>query len=215
MKEAMIFGSTGLVGHEVVRQLQSHSGYRIKTFTRRPSQPVSRVTNHVIDFTAPDSYAHLLTGDCLFCCLGSTIRKAGSREAFRAIDYGLVLNLARIAAENKVKHLLVISSIGADASSGNFYLRTKGEMEHGLQQLPFQRLSILRPSVLTGPRKEFRLGEKTGIVLATLISPLLMGRLKKYRPIHAAVVAKAMIRLSESENTQMVYESDVLQALGK
>ena len=211
----MIFGSTGLVGQEVLQQLQSNSGNRIKTFTRRPSQPVSRVTNHVIDFTAPDRYEHLVTGDSLFCCLGSTIRKAGSREAFRAIDYGLVLSLALIAAKNKVKHMLVISSIGADASSGNFYLRTKGEMERDLQQLPFHRLSILRPSILTGPRKEFRLGEKTGIALATLISPLLTGRLKKYRPIHAAVVAKAMIRLSESDNTQMIYESDALQALVK
>lgn len=215
MKQALIFGSTGLIGNEVLQLLLQDSAYHISTFTRKAAQSSNKVTNHVINFNRLEESAQLITGDVLFCCLGTTIRKAGSRAAFREIDYELVLKIARIAVRNGVARMLVISSVGADANSGNFYLKTKGEMERDLQLLPFQHIKILRPSILTGQRKEFRLGEKVGIGFATLLAPLMMGSLSKYRPIKAETVARAMIALASDDSPQIVYESDALQLAGK
>ena len=215
MKQALIFGSTGLIGNEVLQILLQDSAYHISTFTRKAAQSSNKVTNHVINFNRPEESARLITGDVLFCCLGTTIRKAGSRAAFREIDYELVLKIARIAVRNGVARMLVISSVGADANSGNFYLKTKGEMERDLQLLPFQHIKILRPSILTGKRKEFRLGEKVAIGFATLLAPLMMGNLSKYRPIKAETVARAMIALASDDSLQIVYESDALQLAGK
>ncbi len=215
MKQALIFGSTGLIGNKVLQLLQKNPAYKIVTFTRQASQQADAITNYVIDFKKPEEAANLITGDVLFCCLGTTIRKAGSQAAFRAIDYELVLKIARIAVQQGVTRILVVSSIGADAQSGNFYLQTKGEMERDLQLLPFQRIKILRPSILTGQRKEFRLGEKVGIFFATVVAQFMTGNLRKYRPISAETVARAMIALADDEREQVVYESDALQLAGR
>ena len=215
MKQALIFGSTGLIGNEVLQLLLADSAYHISTFTRQAAQSSNKVTNHVINFNRLEESAKLISGDVLFCCLGTTIKKAGSQASFRDIDYELVLKIAHIALHNGVARMLVISSVGADANSGNFYLKTKGEMERDLQLLPFQRIKILRPSILTGQRKEFRLGEKVGIGFATLFAPLMIGNLRKYRLIKAETVARAMIALASDDSPQIVYESDALQLAGK
>ena len=215
MKQALIFGSTGLIGNEVLQLLLADSAYHISTFTRQAAQSSNKVTNHVINFNRLEESAKLISGDVLFCCLGTTIKKAGSQASFRDIDYELVLKIAHIALHNGVARMLVISSVGADANSGNFYLKTKGEMERDLQLLPFQHIKILRPSILTGKRKEFRLGEKVGIGFATLFAPLMIGNLRKYRPIKAETVARAMIALASDDSPQIVYESDALQLAGK
>ncbi|MBA2422827.1 MAG: NAD(P)H-binding protein [Chitinophagales bacterium] len=218
MKTILLFGSTGLIGGELLRLLLEDSNAMVKAFLRRPiviTNIPPHFTQHVVDFNRIEEWKNLLAGDELYCCLGTTIRKAGSRAAFRAVDYELVLQIANRALVNGVKKFIVISSLGADAGSSNFYLRTKGEMERDVQQLLFQKIRILRPSVLTGNRDEFRLGEKVGIGVASVLSPLMVGRLKKYKPISATSVARAMITLAGTEDVQVVYESDELQMMGK
>lgn len=218
MKTILLFGGTGLIGGELLRLLLEDGNVMVKAFLRRPrvlKNMPPHFIQHVVDFNRIEEWKNLVAGDELYCCLGTTIRKAGSRASFRAVDYELVLQIANRALVNGVKKFIVISSLGSDAGSSNFYLRTKGEMERDVQQLPFQKIKILRPSVLTGNRDEFRLGEKVGIGVASLLSPLMVGKLKKYKPISATSVARAMIILADREDVQVVYESDELQMLGK
>ena len=152
--------------------------------------------------------------DTVYCCLGTTIKKVKTKSAFKAVDFDLPITLASIAKEKGVKKFIVLSSLGADADSKNFYLRTKGEMEHEVAKFQFQKVAFLRPSVLIGSRKEFRLGERLMIMLLILITPLLRGKLKKYRPIRAEAVAKAMIHIAQSLNNNKVYQSEELVWLG-
>lgn len=216
-KTAPLFGASGLVGSFVLKELlkdESFSG--IHVFSRKKSvadQP--KITEHIIDFNSLENYSDLIKGDVLFCCLGTTIRKAGSQEAFRKVDFNLPVQLAQIASGNKVKKFIVISSLGADAKSSNFYLRTKGEMENEIQKYKFQQISILRPSMLLGARQEFRFGELIGKGVIQITGPLLFGKLKKYRGIHAATVAKAMIKIAKENTDKIVFESDELQKIGR
>lgn len=217
MKKILLFGGTGLIGGELLQLLLQDPELHVVAFSRQPIEvkhSAAAFTNLLVNFDTIEEVATSITGDVLFCCLGTTIRKAKSQAAFKNIDHTLVLRIGRIAAANHVKKFLVISSIGANAASSNFYLKTKGEMEHDLQALPFDQLTILRPSVLTGKRKEFRFLERTGIAIASFISPLMIGSLQKYRPIAAHTVAKAMIRLSEQDEGYNIYESSTIQEAG-
>lgn len=217
MKKIILFGATGLIGNELLKLLLSNTGYQVTAFRRHPivadRQPTTFV-NEVIQFENLEEQSSRISGDVVICCLGTTIKKAKTKENFRKVDHDLVLKVASIAAANGVKSFMVISSIGADPTSRNFYLKTKGEMERDIQALAFERIWILRPSMLTGNRKEFRLGEKTGIALAKVMNPLLIGPLKKYRPIAAETVAKAMLALLNTEHDQKIYSSVALQQLG-
>jgi uncharacterized protein YbjT (DUF2867 family) len=138
------------------------------------------------------------------------LKKAGSQEAFAKVDLEYPLSIAKIAKENGAKHFLLMSSLGANAASGNFYLKTKGTLENNLRDLHFDSLSIFRPSILLGPRNEFRLGEKIGIFFMRLFSFLLLGSLKKYRPIHVKQVAHAMAKAGQDgeKKGMRVWESD-------
>jgi uncharacterized protein YbjT (DUF2867 family) len=218
MKNILLFGGTGLIGGEVLRMLPEDNSITINAFLRRPTTLLKTspyFIPHVVDFNRIEEWHNEIAGDVLFCCLGTTLRKAGSKEVFRQVDYELVVKIAKAASENGVKKFIVISSLGADASSANFYLKTKGEMERDVQQLSFQQIKILRPSILIGNRTEIRLGEKAGILLASVLSPLMLSRLKKYKPISATVVAKAMIMLSGSDSSQVIYESNELRMLSQ
>ncbi|HSX70792.1 MAG TPA: oxidoreductase, partial [Pseudomonas sp.] len=147
--------------------------------------------------------------DAAFCCLGTTIKQAGSQEAFRAVDHDLVLAFARRARELGARHFLVVSAMGANAQSSVFYNRVKGEVEEALKAMDWPQLTIARPSLLLGPRREFRLGER-------LAAPLLRWIPGRYRGIEAAVLARAMWRLAleESDGVRVV-ESDQLRRLGR
>ncbi len=218
MKKILLFGSTGLIGDALLRQLLARPELQVIAFSRKPIElphAEAAFINHVINFDNLEDHARYMVWDVLFCCLGTTMRKAKTQAAFRKTDYELVLRIAKIATDNHVKKLLVISSVGANAASNNFYLKTKGEMEDDLQALPIDQLTILRPSILTGKRKEFRLSERAGIALASLISPLMAGGLSKYKPIAATTVAKAMIRLSEQITDRVIYESSDLQQIAQ
>lgn len=214
---ALLFGGTGLIGKELMKRLFEDWHYNeLKVFVRK-----KMVIKHLhvdmlqIDFDALDDATALINGDDCFCALGTTMRKAGSREAFRKVDYEYVLNIARIAQQNGVKRFVVVSSIGADPASSNFYLKTKGEMEQALQKLSFEQLIIVRPSILMGKRSEFRFGERVGILFARILSPFMIGPIKKYRPIKARTVARAMIKLANSTPTKTIYQSHELKELAK
>lgn len=214
---AIVFGASGLTGRFVTEHLISDTRYdEIKLFVRKELKIPSGKIKQVL-FSADNlkEIEDQVTGDHLYCCLGTTIKKAGSKEVFFNIDHNLVEKIAKIAVANKVKSFVVISSIGANDRSRNFYLNTKGKMEESVKTFTFPNLSILRPSMLMGMRSETRAMENIGKLVGKIISPLMIGRLRKYRPIHASTVAKAMINLANKPKGCFVVESEELETLGR
>lgn len=216
MKTAIVLGATGLTGSHLVEILLKSSEYEnIIVFVRKELNIKNRkLTQYIIDFENIDYYQDLIRCDDMFCCLGTTIKKAGSQENFKKVDYDYPVHFARIAKQNGTAHFLMISSIGANAKSSNFYLRTKGEVEEVIKGIQFESTSIFRPSILVGDRKEFRLGEKIGTFFARIMSVFMLGKLRKYRPVKATQVAQAMYRVAQSQKSgATVYESDAIQKL--
>ncbi len=216
-RTAIIVGATGLVGNALLIMLLSDiSIKKVIVFSRRPLD-LKDAKLEVVE-TDFDNYKPLAKyfqeADVLFCCIGTTIKVAGSKEAFRKVDFEIPVKLAELSSKNGIKSFIVISSLGADFDSRNFYLKTKGEMEQEVAKFKFVKLAFVRPSMLLGPRKEFRLGERIGQFAMTLFTPLLVGIFKKFRPIHETVVAKAMIQISNSASNQKIYESAELDWLG-
>ena len=219
MATALIAGASGLIGSHLLEQLLESSEYgRVIAVGRRPLERVHpKLVPVVADFAALDKTTVDLRCDDAFCCLGSTIKRAGSAENFRAVDHGAVLALAWAARRNGAARFFLVSSLGADASSRFLYNRVKGETEEALQVLGFSTLGIFRPSLLLGSRREFRPGERISAVILWLAEPLLLGRLRPYRAIQAEVVARAMLRCSFGRQGQgvLVYRSDEIQDLGE
>ena len=216
MKTAIIIGSTGLTGGYLLAELAANPTYsKIIIIVRKASQQSNpKIEELVVDFNKLSDFKNKIIGDDVYCTIGTTIKKAGSREAFAKVDLEYPLSIAKIAKENGAKHFLLMSSIGANAASGNFYLKTKGALENNLRDLNFDSLSIFRPSILLGPRSEFRLGEKIGILFMRLFSFLLLGGLKKYRPIHVKQVAHAMAKAGQDgEKGLKIFESDKMQII--
>lgn len=182
-----------MVGSEVLNLLLTDDRYsKVKVFHRRStgiSHP--KLEEHVIDFDAMDDWKHLLTGDELYSALGTTIRKAGSQERQYTIDFTYQYETAKAAAENGIKKYSLVSSAGADFKSRVFYSRLKGELDEAVRELPFDVITILRPSILDGKRSEHRPGESIGMFFARIFTKL--PGLKKYRPIPGKTVAQAMI----------------------
>lgn len=215
-KTALVFGGSGLVGSELVRQLCDFSDYKeVICIHRKPQNfKYSNCKEIISDFSNPEGLLQGIQADEVFCCLGTTIKKAGSKENFTKVDYDLPLAIGRACVKNGVKHYVIISSVGADPKSGNFYLRTKGTMEQEVLKLSLPQVTIVRPSMLLGNRKEFRFGEQAGKMLMNIIQPLMFGSLKRYRPIQASVVASAMIIIANSNPTkQKFFESHQLQEI--
>ncbi len=196
---AFLVGATGLVGGRLLARLTDDPRYGAVTTLGRRAPPVEheRVTHLVRDLSAAGAVAPIET-DVVFCCLGTTIKQAGSRHAFRAVDFDLVVNVARAASEGGTGSMIVVSSVGADPGSGNFYLRTKGEMEQAISTIGFTKCGIVRPSMLLGERDEFRPAETLGKIATRLVNPLLAGGLAKYRGVDAGTVAAAMIGLDRA-----------------
>jgi uncharacterized protein YbjT (DUF2867 family) len=208
-KIALLLGASGLVGSHLLQQLLDSPHYaEVVALVRRPLEiQHPKLRQEVIDFDHPDPLK-IIGGD-LFCALGTTLKKAGSKEAQFKIDCTYPTEIGRIARENDVQQFLLVSSLGSDAQSSNFYLNTKGALEANLAALNFHCFVSARPSFLLGERTEFRLGEKIGIVLAKFFAPLIP---KKYRGIPAEKVARALIALA-NQNLGGVHfvESDKLQ----
>lgn len=205
----LLAGATGLTGeHLLDRLLNERTVERVLAPSRRPLAAHPRLENPVGELA---DLLPQLGGpvDTAFCCLGSTIRQAGSQEAFRAIDLDLVVAVGRRARELGARHYLVISALGADRGSSVFYNRVKGEMEDALRDQGWPQLTLARPSLLLGPRQEFRLGERLAAPLMRLIPG-------KYRGIEACTLARALWRLAlETDEGTRVVESDELRRLGR
>lgn len=205
----LIAGATGLTGeHLLDRLLSEPTVARVLAPTRRPLAAHPHLENPVGEL---QGLLPQLSGqvDTAFCCLGSTIKQAGSQDAFRAIDHDLILAFARRARELGARHLVVISALGANPNSSVFYNRVKGETEEALKAMGWPQLTIARPSLLLGARHEFRLGER-------LAAPLLRWLPGKYRGIDACALARALWRLAlEEEDGIRVIESSDLRRLGR
>ncbi len=205
---ALVLGATGLVGKALVTQLLADNRYsQINCLLRRPLTAASyqdddnKLQPVVIDFEQLDDLQGYFLVDHVYVCLGTTIKKAGTKAAFRKIDFEYVHAAAQISALQRVKSFVWISSVGADARSNNFYLRVKGELENAIFAMSnLQNASAVRPSLLLGEREESRIAEQLGSVAGRLMSPLLVGRFEKYRPIAAESVARQMTKLQIFES---------------
>lgn len=145
------------------------------------------------------------SGDCIFCCIGTTQNKVkGDKNAYRKVDFDIPVNAAKMGKDAGFKNYLLVSSVGANARSSNFYLQLKGEVEKKIAELNFASFHVFRPSILLGERKEFRLGEIIGKSVIQMISGLFLGNLRKYKGIKAADVAKAMIAAAKSHKKGML-----------
>ena|SRR5256885_12892577 len=216
-RTAVLLGATGLVGGHCLDLLLNDPAYAkvVALGRRRLTTEHPKLDQHVVDFERLPDFAHLLRGDDLFCCLGTTIKKAGSKDSFYKIDFTYTHDAARLAAEQGAEQLLLISALGANANSSVFYNRVKGEVEEAVSQLPFTGVQIFRPSLLLGERAEFRLGERVAEPLMKIFSFLLVGPLEKYRPVHARAVAAAMLHVAKEHPSGVhFYESDRIAALG-
>lgn len=214
---AWLAGATGLTGSALLSLLLREPSYdRVVAFVRRPLTIVDpKLTEAAADF------AHLRENnpgfvDAAFCCLGTTLKTAGSEAAFRQVDHDYVLAFAAAAKAHGAAHFGVVSSLGADANSRILYSRVKGETERDLQQLGFTSLAIYQPSILMGGRQETRPGERIAIILMQAASPLMLGPIRKYRPIQVTTVVRAMLRQSlAAQPGAAIYESDAIQTLGQ
>ena len=216
--KAIIIGSTGLIGTHLLELLLADENYsEIIALVRKPVISKNKKLTYIeTDFKNLDKVTSQINGDCLFICVGSTMAKAGSKEAFLKIDYNIPVDTAHIAIKNGVKSCVVVSSLGAVAESSNFYLQTKGKMEQAIEKLGFQKTIFMRPSLLFGAREEFRFGELIGKFFMKLMGPLFVGPIKKYRGIEGKTVAQAMLKVSlqESKGTKK-YESNEIALLIK
>ena len=196
MKTAVVVGATGLVGRHVVARLVDSQNYdTVIAVTRRPvTYQSAKVVNEVMNFDALENHKATFRGDVLFSCLGTTAKQAGSIAAQRVVDYDYQYEIAKFAADNGIKHYVLVSSAGADANSKSPYLKMKGELEDAVSLLPFERISIIQPSLLLGERDGFRLGETLGSWVLPVLCKLPF--LKKYRPISGDEVAKKMASLA-------------------
>lgn len=209
MKTAIVIGATGLVGNFITRKLLDDNRYvKVKVFVRRSLKINNpKLEEHVTNFDNIDVWKEYLTGDELFSALGTTIKKAGSKEAQYKIDFTYQFKVAKSASDNGVKKYLLVSSAGANYKSGNFYLRLKGNLDEKVQQLSFNQICIFRPSILVGDRSDIRIGESIGIKIAGIVTKIIPA-LKKYRPIEALKVAEAMIK---SANQNVSGKSKIYQ----
>jgi uncharacterized protein YbjT (DUF2867 family) len=217
MPTAIVAGATGLIGRRLVSLLLESGDYdRVHVLVRRPTGVRdARMVEHTVDFNELSSArGDVGPVDHAFCALGTTIRSAGSREAFRRVDHDYVVAFAQLAKALGAKHFAVVSSLGADPGTRNFYLRVKGETERDLQSLDLPRLVILRPSLLTGERAEFRPGERISQLLLGMTSPLLVGKFGRIRPVSDQQVAAAMLRSVQGDGPAMqVIQSEDIRSV--
>ena len=196
MKNALVIGATGITGRLLLEKLSLNPSYKkvVVLHYREIDFSYPKQENHIVDFNELHLFKLNDNIDEVYCCLGTTIKKAKSKEQFRKVDYDYVLALANWAKSKGVESFSVISSLGANENSSSFYLKVKGQMEQGLLSLGFRRLFIFRPAMLFGAkRKEFRFGEVIGIAVMKLFNPLMLGWLKAYKMVNVHQRAKIMI----------------------
>ncbi len=221
-RTAIVAGGSGLVGKELIKQLLNDPDYdRIIALVRKKmdleqANGQAKLEQRVIDFaklseslkSSEFAHAHV------FCTLGTTIKKAGSKQQFRRVDRDYPLMLAEVASKGQADSFAIVTAMGADRTSSFFYNQVKGEVEDKLRGMRLRALHLLRPSLILGNRGEFRLGEKLGGIVSRAIAPLMTGRLRKYRPIHARTIATGLIRAAKSGKTGVqVLSSDRIASI--
>lgn len=196
---ALVAGASGLVGTELCNQLRRDRRFAPVVVLARRQPPVTDppLQVEIVDFSRIGEWNPSVALDTVFCALGTTIGQAGSEAAFRAVDFDLVLEMAKLAKRGNARHFIFVSSLGADPGSSVFYLRVKGEVEEAVKVLGLPHAAALRPSFLEGERAVARTKEKTARVVGRILKPLLLGPLEKYRPTPAEKVAEAMRYLSQ------------------
>ena len=215
MKTAIIFGSSGLVGSTLLNQLINNSNYsKIKIFVRSSPDIInSKVEIINTDFNNLEKYKNLINGDDCFFCIGTTKKNSPNKNDYRRVELDLPIQIAQISKSNNVKSFIFVSSGFADPNNSGDYLKFKGLVEEEIKNLDFEKIGILRPSFLLGTRKEKRIGEKIGIFIFKLLSPLFVGPIKKMKPIHSEIVARSMIKIANSDLQKTVYESNEIVEL--
>lgn len=211
----VIAGGSGLVGKQVAA-LMARNGFEVHLVSRRPTaQSTRNVQEHVALSDDWPAIVARIKPNLAISCLGTTIRTAGSQDAFKAIDHALVLAFAQASHTAGAQHFITVSSVGAVPASSNFYLRTKAEMEQGLCNIGFQRLDIMRPSLLTGGKRDAnRPGEAFGILLSPFVDRLMIGPMRKYASTPSHILAQAIAALADRpEHGVFIHENDSIRAL--
>ena len=216
-KTAIIIGATGLTGGILTKLLLKDSRYAKVRLISRSSCGLQdpKLEEYLVDMFALKEHAHLFSGDELFCCIGTTKAKTPNETIYRKIDFDIPVTAAELCKASGVKTFAVISSLGANPKSSIFYSRLNGEMEAAFTALQLDKTIIIRPSLISGKRREYRTGEQLGKAVMKLINPILMGPLKVYRSIAPETIAKAMIWLANNPINKQVFLSNELQELSK
>ena len=217
MKTALLFGSSGLVGGHLLNQLIKDTNYsKIKLFVRsdaKTSDPKVEIIK--TDFNNLQNHKEDIKGDDCFFCIGTTKKNSPDKDEYKRVELEIPKEIAKIAKSNLVNSFIFVSALYANSKSSGDYVRFKGLVEEELKRLNFSKLGIMRPSFLMGNRKEKRVGEKIGIFVFKILSPLLLGPLKKMRPIHSETVARAMMTVAQNDIQQTSFESNEIVELNK
>jgi len=217
MKTAIIFGSSGLIGNELFKTILLNGFYdKIKIFVRTiPEVNNPKVEIIKTDFNNLEQYKDKIKGDECFFCIGTTKKDTPDKDQYRRIEYNIPIDVAKIAKLNSINSFFYVSSIGANPNASSNYLKNKGQVEEELKNLNFNKLSIIRPSLLVGNRKSFRLGEVIFTPIMNTLSIFAFGGLKKYKPIKIENVVKAMLYISKNNLKETIFESDMLENIAK
>lgn len=218
-KTALVAGASGLVGGHCLARLLDEPAYgRVVALVRR-ELPVThaKLEQRVTDFDRLGAAGvSFPASDDVFCCLGTTMKRAGSQGAFRQVDFVYVVGIASQALQHGAKQFLLVSALGASPKSPIFYNQVKGEAEGAIVRLPFEGRYVFRPSLLAGDRPEHRPAERFGLAVASGVSLALVGPMRKYRPIAAATVAEAMVRVAlAAPRGVKIFESDEIERLAR
>lgn len=217
---AVVIGATGMIGELLVKQLINDPAFsKVRLLVRKQlGYTAQKVEVVITDFSNKSQIRENLgSGDCIFCCVGTTQSNVkGDKSAYRKVDFDIPVDCASAGLSNGFRMFLIVSAIGANAGSGNFYLKLKGETEDALKKLKYPSLHIFQPSLLLGQRKESRPMEKFVQAVMPPLSVIMIGKLKKYKPIEGNTVAKAMINCAKSGNTgNHVYTFEEMTTLAK
>lgn len=216
-KTALIAGSTGLIGNELLQFLLNAKEYNKVTAIVRRSLEIKhpKLDEKIVDFDKLEEYTDSFAVDDVFCCLGTTIKKAKTKEAMWMIDVDYPVAIAKLASSQGAKKFLLVSSMNADPNSPIFYSKMKGKLEEAIIQIPYESTSIFRPSLLLGNRQEYRLGERAAAAIFTKVPFLFAGPLKKYKAIEGKTVASAMYRTAQGNKPGVtIYPSEQIQEIG-
>mgnify|MGYP003686063955 FL=1 len=215
MKTALLFGSSGLVGGYLLNKLIKDTNYsKIKLFVRSvPENSDPKVEIIKTDFSNLQNHKEDIKGDDCFVCIGTTKKNAPDKDEYKRVELDIPKEIAKIAKSNLVNSFIFVSALYANPKSSGDYVRFKGLVEEELKELNFSKLGIMRPSFLIGNRKEKRASETIGIFVFKLLSPLLLGPLKKMKPIHSEIVARAMIAIIQNDIQQTTFESNEISEI--